>query len=193
MPGSGSKNKLKFILLHKQLLEMDKIAILFGPTGGNTEKAANMVARAFGEDKAVLIPVKNVQESDIMAFSRIIFGGPTVGTHTWSDPNQKNDWDVFLTRLYKMDLQGKSCAVFGLGDQVSYSFKFVDDVGTIADHVIQAGGKLVGSVDPEGYTFDESKAFRNGKFLGLPLDEDNEPELTQGRINKWVELLKTEL
>jgi flavodoxin I len=193
MPGSGSKNKLKFILLHKQLLEMDKIAILFGPTGGNTEKAANLVARAFGEDKAVLIPVKNVQESDIMAFSRIIFGGPTVGTHTWSDPNQKNDWDVFLTRLYKMDLKGKSCAVFGLGDQVSYSFKFVDDVGTIADHVIQAGGKLVGSVDPEGYTFDESKAFRNGKFLGLPLDEDNEPELTQGRINKWVELLKTEL
>ena len=78
---------------------MDKIAILFGPTGGNTEKAARMVAKAFGEDISVLIPVKDAQESDLMSYSRIIFGGPTVGTHTWSDPNQKNDWNVFLTRL----------------------------------------------------------------------------------------------
>jgi flavodoxin I len=171
---------------------MDKIAILFGPTGGNTEKAARMVAKAFGEGRTDLIPVKDAQESDLMRYSRIIFGGPTVGTHTWSDPNQKNDWDLFLTRLYKMDLQGKLCAVFGLGDQVSYSFKFADDIGIIADQVVQAGGKLVGSVDPAGYTFDESKAFRDGKFLGLPLDEDNEPEYTQERINHWVELLKTE-
>lgn len=172
---------------------MDKIAILFGPSGGNTEKAARMVANAFGEGQAVLIPVKDAQESDLMPYSGIIFGGPTVGTHTWSDPNQKNDWDLFMTRLYKMDLSGKRCAVFGLGDQVSYSFKFVDDIATIADQVIQAGGTLVGLVNPEGYTFDESKAFRNGKFLGLPLDEDNEPEQTQTRINQWVELLKTEL
>lgn len=171
---------------------MDKIAILFGPAGGNTEKAARMVAKSFGEDQAVLIPVKDAQESDLMPYNRIIFGGPTVGTHTWADPDQKNDWNLFMTRLYKMNLAGKSCAVFGLGDQVSYSFKFVDDIGIIADHVVQAGGKLVGMVGPDGYAFDESQAFRNGKFLGLPLDEDNEPELTQARINQWVEILKTE-
>jgi flavodoxin I len=171
---------------------MDKIAILFGPTGGNTEKAARLVANAFGDGKTDLIPVKDVQESDLTNYSKIIFGGPTVGTHTWSDPNQKNDWDVFLTRLYKMDLKGKTCAVFGLGDQVSYSFKFVDDIGVIADQVIQSGGTLIGLVDPEGYNFDESKAFRQGKFLGLPLDEDNEPEMTELRISNWVEILKTE-
>ena len=172
---------------------MNKIAILFGPTGGNTEKAAKMIAKAFGEGNADLISVKDVKESDLADYSSVIFGGPTVGTHTWSDPNQKNDWDVFLTHLYKMDLSGKNCAVFGLGDQVSYSFKFVDDIGVIADQVIKAGGKLIGQVDPDGYAFDESKAFRNGKFLGLPLDEDNEPELTADRINRWVEELKKEL
>ncbi|MFA6128469.1 MAG: flavodoxin [Bacteroidales bacterium] len=171
---------------------MNKIAILYGPTGGNTEKAAQMVAKAFGEGKADLIPVKDLHEGDIDGYSAIVFGGPTVGTHTWTDVNQKNDWDLFLTKLYKMNLHGKKCAVFGLGDQVSYSFKFVDDIASIADEAIQAGAELVGLVDPAGYTFDESKAFRNGKFLGLPLDEDNEPELTQERINHWVELLKTE-
>lgn len=171
---------------------MDKIAILFGPTGGNTEKAARMIAKAFGEGQTDLIPVKDAQESDLKPYSRIIFGGPTVGAHTWADPDQKKDWNVFLTRLYKMNLQGKSFAVFGLGDQVSYSFKFVDDIGIIADRAVQAGGKLIGLIGPEGYTFDESQAFRNGKFLGLPLDEDNEPKKTQDRINHWVEQLKTE-
>jgi len=171
---------------------MDKIAILFGPTGGNTEKAARMVAKAFGEDTTDLIPVRDIQENDLIPYSRIIFGGPTVGTHTWTDPTQKNDWDLFLTRLYKMNLQGKKCAVFGLGDQVSYSFNFVDDIGIIANRVAEAGGEIVGLVDFEGYTFDESKAIRDGKFLGLPLDEDNEPEKTQPRINQWVEVLKTE-
>lgn len=171
---------------------MGKIAILYGPKGGNTEKVANLVARAFGENQADLIPVKDVKESDLESYPGIIFGGPTVGTHTWSDPDQKNDWDVFLTQLYKMDLTGKKCAVFGLGDQVSYSFKFVDDIATIADHAVKAGGKLIGLVDPDGYTFDESKAFRHGKFLGLPLDEDNEPEKTLQRISQWVEQLKIE-
>jgi flavodoxin I len=171
---------------------MDKIAILYGPTGGNTEKAARLVAKAFGEGNTVLKPIREVQDSDIAPFKHIVFGGPTVGTHTWADPNQHNDWDLFLTHLYKMDLRGKTCAVFGLGDQVSYSFKFVDDIGVIADRVMEAGGKLVGMVSPEGYSFDESQAFRDGKFLGLPLDEDNEPDLTEKRIQDWVELLRSE-
>lgn len=172
---------------------MAKIAILFGPKGGNTEKAALLVAKAFGEGNADLIPVMDVGGNDLAPYKMIIFGGPTVGTHTWADQTQKKDWDLFLTRLYKMNLAGKVCAVFGLGDQVSYSFKFVDDIGVIADQVIESGGRLVGMVGPEGYSFDESKAFRDGKFLGLPLDEDNEPELSETRIIDWVELLKKEL
>lgn len=171
---------------------MEKIAILYGPKGGSTERVARMVAETFGVDNTVLLPVRDVEEQDIEPFSRIIFGGPTVGTHTWSDVNQRNDWDLFLTRLYKMNLSGKKCAIFGLGDQVSYSFKFVDDIGTIADHLEKTGALLVGKVDPEGYTFDESLALRNGKFLGLPIDQDNEPEKTSGRISAWVQQLKLE-
>ncbi|HBB90852.1 MAG: flavodoxin [Bacteroidetes bacterium GWF2_49_14] len=171
---------------------MDKIAILYGPQGGSTEKVARMLAKAFGEDQVVLIPVKNAYENDLAPFSKIIFGGPTVGTHTWSDTSTKNDWDIFLTRLYKMDLTGKTCAVFGLGDQVSYSFKFVDDLGVIAGQLTAAGARLVGQVESDGYTFDDSQAYKDKKFLGLPIDEDNEPEKTPERISRWVEILKTE-
>jgi flavodoxin I len=193
MPVSGSKSRPIFIFLHKQQIDMDKIAILYGPLGGNTEKAARLVAKAFGEGNADLIPVKNALEADLEPYKMIIFGGPTVGTHTWADQTQKNDWDLFLTRLYKMNLGGKTCAVFGLGDQVCYSFNFVDDIGVISDQIIASGGRLIGMVGPEGYAFDESKAFHEGRFSGLPLDEDNEPDLTETRISNWVELLKTEL
>lgn len=42
----------------------------------------------------------------------------------------------------------------------------------------------------EGYDFTESKAVRDGKFVGLALDEDNQSELTQQRIKTWVAQLK---
>ena len=40
----------------------------------------------------------------------------------------------------------------------------------------------------------ESKALVNENyFYGLPIDQDNEDELTLGRLEKWVEQLKSEI
>ncbi|MCK9323994.1 MAG: flavodoxin [Bacteroidales bacterium] len=171
---------------------MEKIAILYGPKGGSTERVAHKIAETLGADRCTLLWVKGLEESDLSGYKYLIFGAPTVGTHNWSDQNDPGDWDLFLTRLHKMNLQGKVCAVYGLGDQVSYSFKFVDDIAVIADTLIENGATLVGKVSAEGYTFDESMAFRDDLFLGLPLDEDNEPGKTPERITRWVEQLKKE-
>ena len=38
-----------------------------------------------------------------------------------------------------------------------------------------------------GYEFDESEAIDGGQFLGLGIDNDNQEELTEKRINEWVE------
>nr|MBA3924398.1 flavodoxin FldA [Nostocaceae cyanobacterium] len=38
----------------------------------------------------------------------------------------------------------------------------------------------------------ESKAVRDGKFVGLALDEDNQSELTAERIKAWAAQLKGE-
>ncbi|MFO7616280.1 MAG: flavodoxin [Bacteroidales bacterium] len=171
---------------------MEKIAILYGPKGGSTERVAHLIDAAFGSNQCQVLLVRDLDESDLSGFDRLIFGAPTVGTHTWSDQNERNDWDLFLTQMHKMDFTGKRCAVFGLGDQVSYSFKFVDDIAVIADTLLGNGATLVGQVSTEGYTFDESMALRDGQFLGLPLDEDNEPDKTPDRIARWVEQLKKE-
>lgn len=165
---------------------MKKVAIFFGPEGGNTENAAKMVAKEFGIENASLIPVKGASEVDLEPYDNIVFGGPTVGTHTWSDDSKNNDWDVFLTRLAKMNLEEKNCAIFGLGDHVSYANHFVDDIGVMAHRLEAAGANLVGLVPVSGYTFGESLAQRGDVFLGLPLDEDFEAEKTHGRISNWV-------
>lgn len=170
---------------------MDKIAIFYGPLGGNTEKVAKKLADKLGEEACVLLPVKDATELDIEPYTRIIFGGPTVGTHTWQD-QQATDWDNFLARMTKMDLSGKKCAIFGLGDHVAYTHHFVDDIGVMAERVEQAGGELVGQVPVDGYVFEQSKAQRGDLFLGLPVDEDFESEKTNERINRWVEQLLTE-
>ena len=48
-------------------------------------------------------------------------------------------------------------------------------------------------VGTDGYTFDESASVVDGKFVGLAIDEDNESDKTEERINAWVEQLKGEM
>ena len=78
---------------------MEKIAIFYGPLGGNTEKVALKIAQTFGEKNSILLQVKDATEMDIEPYQNIIFGGPTVGTHTWRDEKGQTDWDQFLVRL----------------------------------------------------------------------------------------------
>ena len=54
------------------------------------------------------------------------------------------------------------------------------------------GGKTVGYTSMEGYYFENSKALRDGKFVGLALDDDNQSDLTDKRVKDWVAQLKTE-
>ena len=49
---------------------------------------------------------------------------------------------------------------------------------------------IVGSVADEGYEYDDSLAVVDGRFVGLPIDEDNEYDLTDDRLFPWVEELK---
>ena len=44
----------------------------------------------------------------------------------------------------------------------------------------------MGAVDTDGYTFDDSEAVINGKFIGLPLDNVNEDDKTDTRIDAWI-------
>ena len=44
----------------------------------------------------------------------------------------------------------------------------------------------------DDYDFKSSKAFQEGVFVGLALDEDNQPDYTEERLGKWLRILKNE-
>ena len=54
------------------------------------------------------------------------------------------------------------------------------------------GCKFIGAVDASGYSFDSSTACINGMFVGLPLDEMNEDDQTEGRIDQWLASIRKE-
>lgn len=169
---------------------MEKIGIIYGPVKGSTEKVAFKVAKAFGEDIVEILAVKDITEEDIKRFDKIIFGIATIGKDTWDHDHKNTDWDDFLPKLRKMNFEGKTVAMFGLGDSISYTSLFVDALGVLANEVTNIGAKIIGQVDPEGYEFEDSKAIIDGKFIGLPINEDYESDVTDERVNNWVADIK---
>jgi len=169
---------------------MSKIAIFYGPVGGAVNRAADKLKDLIGEDKVEMVAVKNATSADIEKYDKIIFGLSTVGKESWDSEYASNDWGNFLPEVSKVDYSNKTIAVFGLGDHITYSHGFVDHIGLLGKELMEHGAVLVGPVDTDEYEFEESDAVVDGKFIGLPLDEDFEPELTDERLEKWVEVIR---
>ena len=169
---------------------MNKIAIFFGPLDGAVHRVAKKVRDAIGEDNAVLVPVKDASVADLEKYDKIIFGISTVGKETWHAKYQNVDWANFLPEIGKTRYEDKTIAIFGLGDHVTYAATFVDHIGLLGRQLMENGATLVGQVPADNYEFDDSEAIIDGKFLGLPVDEDFEPELTDERVKNWVEQIR---
>jgi len=170
---------------------MNKIGIFFGPIKGSVHRVAEKVKAAIGEQNAEMISVNEASVADLEKYDRIIFGISTVGKETWDSNYSNTDWSKFFPSISKVDFSDKTVAIFGLGDHITYSSHFVNAIGVLAKELLKKGAKLVGEVDPSGYEFDDSEAVMDGKFVGLPIDEDFEPELTDERIASWINSIKS--
>jgi flavodoxin I len=167
---------------------MAKIALFYGTQTGNTQTAAELIQKQLGGESVVnLYDIADADPSDFDAYDCIIIGSPT-----WDVGELQSDWDGFYEELDKINFNGKKVAYFGAGDQVGYADNFQDAMGILEEKISQLGGKTVGYWPTEGYDFNESKAVRNGKFVGLAIDEDNQSELTPSRVQSWVTQLKGE-
>lgn len=169
---------------------MSKIGLFFGPLKGSVHRVAEKVKAAFGEQEVELVAVNEASAADLEKYNLIIFGISTVGKETWDSNYSNTDWSKFFPNISKVDFSGKTVAIFGLGDHVTYSSYFVNAIGILAKELMKKGATIVGQVDPSEYEFDESEAIIDGKFIGLPIDEDFEPELTDERVANWVKSIK---
>ena len=109
-----------------------------------------------------------------------------LGTSTWGAGELQDDWYDGLKVLQGADLSGKIIALFGCGDCESYGDTFVGGIGELYNGIKASGARFVGAVDTDGYTFDDSEAVIDGKFIGLPLDDVNEDDKTDTRIDAWI-------
>lgn len=166
---------------------MRKIGIFYGSDTGVTEEIAEKIQNEFGADNLEIFDVVGADGSDMENLSNIIFGASTQGVG-----DMQSDFEEFLEEIKSTDLSGKTVAIFGLGDADGYADTFVDAIGIIYEALEVKDCKIVGSVSTDGYDYDESTAEIEGKFVGLPIDEDNQDELTEERVKKWVAQLKRE-
>jgi flavodoxin I len=167
---------------------MSNIGLFLGSTTGKTEYIAEMIQKEFGgEDIVTLHNIAEVEDSEFEEYQYLLIACPT-----WNIGELQSDWDGFFPELDNIDFSGKKVAYFGTGDQVGYADNFVDALGILEEKISEQGGTTVGYWPKDGYGFNESKALRDGKFVGLALDEDNQSDLTEERIKAWVTQLKKE-
>lgn len=165
---------------------METIGIFYGSTYGMTEKIAEKVKKAFGRSKVDVINIKSASIEDMKKYKNLVFG-----TSAWGIGEMQDDWEYFIDDLPSLDFSDRKIALFGLGDQKEYPESFVDGLGTLYCRLPDKSC-VVGQTSTEGYNFYFSLANKDGKFIGLVLDEHHQKNLTDERIKKWVAQLKKE-
>mmetsp|Transcript_4957 Transcript_4957/g.9455 ORF Transcript_4957/g.9455 Transcript_4957/m.9455 type:complete len:329 (+) Transcript_4957:96-1082(+) len=177
------------------LLLAAKVGIFFGTSTGNTERVADLIFKEFGSDAEGPFDIDSVQGSVAKKFAE--YDALIVGTPTWNTgadtERSGTGWDeIYYGEMQDLNVSGKTVAVFGLGDQISYSENYADASGELHDVFEKLGCKMIGYTSQEGYEHESSKAIRGDKFCGLLCDEINQDEFTVERVQKWVAQLKAE-
>lgn len=157
---------------------MKKTVVVYGSSTGTCEAIAEKIGAKLG---AEVMNVQDLTAAVVAANENLI-----LGTSTWGAGELQDDWYDGLKVLQSADLTGKVIALFGCGDCESYGDTFVGGLGELYDGIKQSGARIVGSVSTDGYTFEDSAAVVDGKFVGLPLDDVNEDNMTDGRIDAWI-------
>ena len=82
-----------------------------------------------------------------------------------------------------------------MGDQLGYGEWFLDALGMLHDKLAPKGATFIGYWPTEGYEFTSKKpVIADGQlFVGLELDETNQYDLSDERIQGWCEQILTEM
>jgi len=157
--------------------------IFYASSTGNTEEVANKISQRLDDFELIDVASSGVEQMN--DFEIII-----IGVSTWGEGDLQDDWEDCLSEIQTIDFSGKTVALFGLGDQEEYGYEFVNGMGTMYEIVRENGANVVGFTSTQGYEFDESTAIIDNQFVGLVLDEDNQSDLTDSRIDTWINKIK---
>jgi flavodoxin I len=152
--------------------------LIYGSDSGATRAVANKIAKKI---PAKVIDIKKATTADFETCDLLILGVPTYG-----GGELQVAWEENIDALKNADIAGKKVALFGLGDQATYPDCFLDAMGILYDIVVEKGAEVVGSADNDDFEFEASMALRDGRFVGLAVDQDNQSSKTDKRIAAWI-------
>ena len=164
---------------------MKLTVVIYGSSTGTCQGIAETIASKLGVNA---VDVANLDEATLTSNENLI-----LGTSTWGAGELQDDWYDGINLLKSVGLSGKTVALFGCGDSESYPDTFCGGMKELYDAVKEAGANVLDGVSTEGYTFDDSDAVVDGKFVGLALDDVNEDDKTEARIDAWLEAIKPSL
>lgn len=164
-----------------------KTGIFYGTTTGATAESAQLIGKALGVDAADIHNIADCAPSDVANYDFLIFG-----SSTWGSGELQDDWYDFIAGLETLDLNGKIVALFGNGDE-SMSDTFCNAVGIIYDRLQPTGATVIGAFPATPYSYEHTEAEKNGRVVGLLLDDVNHSDLSEDRINRWAQQLEAEL
>ena len=165
--------------------------IFFATSTGKTSDIADQLKE--------LLPDAGLQDVDEMSSARELEvpGSLICCIPTWNtgadEARSGTAWDQCIEEIPSMNFAGKTIAIVGLGDSASYGDYFCDAMEELYTAFSKAGANIIGKVPTDGYTFNESKSVLNGMFCGLPIDEDNESDLSHERLLNWLTSIKSQL
>ncbi|MBU2559127.1 MAG: flavodoxin [Bacteroidetes bacterium] len=162
---------------------MKPVGIFYGSTSGSTESIAKKIQKALGKD-AHLHDISKSDVATIQQYENLIFG-----TSAWGIGDMQDDWEDFIDSLNEVNYEGKKIALFGLGDQEEYPESFVDGLGTLYCRLPEKS-IVVGEWPKDGYDYYFSLAEKEGKLVGLAIDEHHQSDKSEARIKKWTDQLK---
>lgn len=165
--------------------------IIFGTDTGNTEEVGEKIQSQLGSH-GVQADMLNITEAGSANFANhdlVILGIPT-----WDFGGVQQDWEEFEAELLTADLSDTVVALYGLGDQFGYGDFFLDAMGWLHERIVKLGAHVIGHWPTEGYDFEASLALNEDKtlFCGLAIDEDQQFEQTDQRVQAWVEQIVSE-
>lgn len=166
--------------------QLNAIGIFYSTSTGKTEEVADRIKNALGDDAADPVDIGDADLSTLCAYDGLIVGAPT--WNTGADTERSGTaWDNVLAEIAGLNLSSQKVAVFGLGDQISYGDYYCDAMEELYTTFKAAGANMYGHWPTKGYDHSDSKAeIEKGKFCGLALDDDNQEDLTDGRVEQWV-------
>lgn len=158
------------------------IGLFYGSSTCYTEMAGEKIRQVIGEDRVDIFNIADTPIVQAEFYDYLIFGIPT-----WDYGELQEHWEDIWDEIDQVNFSGRKFAIYGLGDQIGYPEWFLDAMGYLHAKLVALGGIPCGYWPRAGYEFEASTALTadGDYFVGLALDEENEFQLSQQRIETW--------